>query len=502
MDNQEEVEKAATQDPVNITVYGNPVLDVIVSVGPYSANATAMKAINRIGKIRPDGTIEFKPDSYIVCYLQREALVFGPLNPRGEIDAYLPGGKYPIPLSVGEQILTSRGIQKDFITELIGPEMRLGGGGANVLGGFFNIFAQLKVQFIATVEKTERDGHLDPFIKALTDDIGVYDPIKLYDYPGMSLVIEGLGTTQDRIIFSADFPSEDPVQELPRPRGKSIMVNSVYSPRVAIDALANTVYEDRLGVLALTKRLCSKKPIDEEALKAIIERHKDFFSSTSSVKSVYDFVRYVVLPKGKCVCVMNEDELEHFTEMDFFIKRNKSRVPSFAGLIRALKKFRDFQMGSKHRIYVTAGPWGSFVLNENDHLIYCGIYIDQSKFSKGKTAIGDTYATFVLALETIGNYIRPYVIPSEDVICAAAGGADSSLYDGFGFISVAKVNRYVGENSRLVADLGPINAIPLSQWDIGLDEMRESDYQRFGRSNQGARSSTLQEVLGRAFLKT
>jgi hypothetical protein len=501
-----EVQKAATKDPVNITVYGNPILDVILRVGPYATNAAAMRALKQIARISPDGTIEFEADSYIICYLQKEEFIFGPLNPHGRMDALLPGGKYVVPFTIGRLGLTPHSGK---VTTLVAPELRLGGGGANVLNGFFDVFAQLKVQFIATVENTQADGRLDPFIKALTDVVGMFDPIQLYQHPGVNLAIEGLGFSNDRTILVAGLPDEAQLDDTPRPMGKSIMVNTLYSARVAIDALAHTLYGDRLGVLALTKSLCSKKPIPQTVQEQLRGRHAQLLSSAAdgSINSVYEFIKTSVLPRGKCICIMNEDELEHITEVDFFVKRNKTRVPVFASLLRAMRKFREFQQGARHRVYVTVGHWGSFVLDEYDHLIYCGTYNDVSRVPFGKTAIGDTYATFVLALETIGNYIRPYVIPAWDVMRAAAAGADATVYEGFGLLSVAKVNRYIGERSRLVADLGPIEAIPLEHWEMGMDELRESDYQKLARRNlEGSAAigsaGTLQEVIGRAFLRT
>ena len=105
----QDVRRAATRDPVNITVYGNPVLDVILRVGPYATNAAAMRAISQIAKIRPDGALEFEPDSYIVCYHQKEEFVFGPLNAGGQFDAALPpGGKYPVPFSIGRQSVSGQ----------------------------------------------------------------------------------------------------------------------------------------------------------------------------------------------------------------------------------------------------------------------------------------------------------------------------------------------------------------------------------------------------------
>ena len=495
---QEDVQMATMRDPVNITVYGNPVLDVIIRVGPYATNATAVRAINKIGRIRPEGAIEFQPDSYIVCFLQRDAAIFGPLNPNGQMDFVLPGGKYPVPFSIGGH---ANNLEEKVYTQLAGPELRLGGGGANVLSGFFDIYAQLKVQFIATVETSESEGRLEPFIRALTDVVGVFDPVQVYEYPGVNLCIEGLGISNERTIFTAQLPEEKQIADLPRPRGKSIMVNTVYSPTVALDALAYASYPDRLGVLALTKSLCAKKPIPQRVLQIMRRRHPEIFTENTHIESVYGFVKNVVLPRGHCICVMNEDELEHFTGIDFFIKKDRTRVPVLAGLIRAIKKFREFQAGLRHRIYVTAGHWGSFVLNEDDHLIYCGIYRDPTRIPHGKTAIGDTYATFILALETIGNYIRPYVISAEDVIRTASAGADASVYEGFGLLSVAKVNRYVGERSRLVANLGPIESLQLEKWEIGLDEIRESDYQGLARADHKDGPGTLQEVIGRAFLR-
>jgi hypothetical protein len=456
----ERVAEATIRDAVNITVYGNPVLDVVVQLGPFAINARAKRALEKIAAIHPDGAIEFKPDSFIVMYHQREEYVFGPLNPSGRLEVFRPGGKFPVPFCIGRESLVHAA--PSHVTELVGPELRLGGGGANVLDGFFDVFAQLKVQFIATVERSEAEGRLDPFIKAITDVVGVFDPVKLYSYPGVNLAIEGLGLSNERTILVAQLPAEQPPAKLPRPRGKTIMVNTLYSPRVAVDALANSIAADRLAVLALTRSLCSTNTLPDSAIEFLREEHPRLFGDANSVRidSVRDFVKRFVLPQAQCISIMNEDELAHITGVDLFVERGKTRVASLSGIIAALCSFRDLQAGRQDRIYVTAGRWGSFVLDERNHLIHCGIYNDPKGILHGTTAIGDTYATFVLALETIGNYIRPYVIPAEDVIRAAAGGADTCVYEGFGSFDVAKVNRYVEEPSRLVVDLGPIDTFP------------------------------------------
>jgi hypothetical protein len=217
------------------------------------------------------------------------------------------------------------------------------------------------------------------------------------------------------------------------------------------------------------------------------------------MESVHDLLRRVVLPRGNCVCVMNDEELSNFTEFNVFTNDGGVKIASLGGIVGALKRFREFQGALRHRVYVTAGHWGSFVLDEKNHLIYCGVYVDNGRSAKGKTAIGDTYATFVLSIETIGNYIRPYVIPAEDVIRAAAAGSDACIYYGFGEYSVAEVNLYVGQPNRIVADLGPLDKFPTKEWELGLDRVMERDYLRVGQPCSRV-PKTLAEVIGKAFL--
>lgn len=127
----------------------------------------------------------------------------------------------------------------------------------------------------------------------------------------------------------------------------------------------------------------------------------------------------------------------------------------------------------------------------------------------GKTAIGDTYATFILALETIGNYIRPYNIPAQDVVKAAAAGADSGVYDGFGNLAVNKVNGFLGDKKRRVVNLGQLSAFPVDSWkSVAPSNMRNSEWDaivRWSCTEVGQHCSfvpiTLQEVIGRAFLR-
>jgi hypothetical protein len=389
----------------------------------------------------------------------------------------------------------------DCLVARVGGSDRLGGGGANILVGFFDVFEKLKVQLIATVESAS-PGHLDRLLSPLASAVGDNDPVKIYERPGINLSIEGLGHTTERTILTGELPAETSIDNLPRPRGRSIMVNTVYSPLVALDALAWASYPESLGVLALTNSLCSKTEVDSEILNKIRSRHSKLISSEDQhLSSVHSFVRDIVLPRGKCTCIMNEDELGNFTELDFFEKKEKTKIPIIGKMITAIREFRKFQGDLRDRIYVTVGPYGSFVLNEENHLIYCGIYLDD-RLSKGKTAIGDSYATFVLAIETIGNYIHRNAIPAHDVIRAAAAGADASVYYGFGDFRVPEVNLYLGQRERLLVDLGPIENIPLERLDIPIDEVQERDFLAVGNDLRHTdATSTLQEVIGKAFLK-
>ena len=502
----ESVRQAASQDPVNMTVYANPVVDLICPLGTHARDAPFRHPICKIAKLHPDGTIEFNPDSYISCYVDAQPCVFGPLNPDAQGGTYTAGGKYPVSFSFGDvarNLLKS--VPSDSIAQLPMTMPRVGGGGTNVLAGFYDVYDKLKVQFIATVETTV-PGHLDRWIKPVTEVVGDYDPIPLYEHPGVNLCFEGLGPTNERTILTAMVPPEriPSDSELPRARGKSIMVNTVYSSLVALDGLANASYRDSFAVLALTKSLCSKRPVPGDVLERIKERHPQVCEGLSGDVSVHSFIKRVVLPKANCVCVMNEDELAHFTDHELFVTKAKGRakVPLLGSLICALKEFRSFQGPVKHRVYVTVGPYGSFVLTERDRLVYCGTYVDPHRAALGKTAIGDTYTTTILAVETIGNYLGRYVIPAEDVIRAAAAAGDASFYYGFGFFGVPEINLYVGQPTRVVLDLGAINDLPLPQWmELRLDEVKERDYAVHSRPALSS-ATTLQEVIGRAFLKT
>ena len=71
----ESVRQAASQDPVNMTVYANPVVDLICPLGTHARDAPFRHPICKIAKLHPDGTIEFNPDSYISCYVDAQPCV-------------------------------------------------------------------------------------------------------------------------------------------------------------------------------------------------------------------------------------------------------------------------------------------------------------------------------------------------------------------------------------------------------------------------------------------
>ena len=508
-----EVLREAERDPVNITVYGNPVLDVIVDVGEGSIHIVEHDAIEKIATIRPNGNLEFRPDTFVCFYLGTEPIVWGPFNREGKQEVYAVGEKYPIPIQSGEGAGKIVELNQSMVAFLPGPSLRLGGGGANVLFGFYDVFAQLKVELIATGEKPPhgKGGRLDPFVMPLTNKIGPYIKIPLYDQPGINLAIEGLGPKRDRTIFTADISlQEETLQRIPPPRGKAIMVNTLYSPQVALDALAYACAPDRLGILALTKSLCSAKKLDPAVIARILKEHAHIKPGGDvSVRSVHDFVTKLVLPKAGCILIMNEAEIEHLVGIPIGIERRDTYIPTLGGVVEGLRKVRSLQEGVKERVYVTLGADGAIVLTEDDRIVRCGIVEDRSRIPTGKTAIGDTYATFILALETIGNYIRPNNIPAEDVSKAAAAGADSGVYDGFGNLAVYKVNRFLGDSNRSLQDLGLLSSFPSDKWkEVGISEMRDPDWDSLSRGSYlvpGALSSfvsgTLQEVIGRAFLR-
>jgi hypothetical protein len=521
--------EATYRDPVNITVYGNPVLDTIVNVGEGAAHLAELDAIEKVAAIRKNGNLEFRADSYVAFTLHDETVLWGPFNPKGQEDRYVVGQKYKMPIRTTTAMpmlqpgglyrlpapWLKRGSAEEFVDAAVlpCPYVRIGGGGANVLFGFYDVFAQLRVELVGTVESRleNRPGRMDRFIKPLTDRIGVYTEVFLYDQPGINLSVEGLGYERDRIIFTAELPDhEEFLDSFPVPNGRAIMVNTVYSSQVAIDAMCHACSPTRLGLLALTKSLCSKTRLDPSLIGRVLSRHNDLaVPKDCEFKSMHDFITRYVLPNGRCVVVMNEDELDHLTGVSGSIQRGESKVPTLGGLIQGLRAVRVFQAGAKDRVYVTAGASGSIVLDEHDDICYCGTVDDSTRPSTGKTAIGDTYATFLLALETIGNYIRAYNIPARDVVKAAAAGADAGVYYGFGRLAVNKVNNYLGERKRRLVSLGRLDAFPCDDWkNVGIPEMRSAEWDSLvrrnyidGDSENSFAPGTLQEVLGRAFLR-
>ena len=70
----------STEDEVNITVCGNPVLDIIINVQAGARYAQYRNVIEKIAIIRENGDIEFMPNKYIGFYLQDVPLVWGPFT--------------------------------------------------------------------------------------------------------------------------------------------------------------------------------------------------------------------------------------------------------------------------------------------------------------------------------------------------------------------------------------------------------------------------------------
>src|SRR5688572_4876748 len=152
----DEVVGQTQRDPVNISVYGNPILDVIVNVAEGSGHVAERDAIEEIAGIHRNGDLSFKPDSYVCFYLQGQPILWGPFNPGGQQEVYAVGKKHRIPTHSGDEVAH---LMVSFPTSILpGPAQHIGGGGANVLFGFYDVFARLKVELIATVEKKSEQG--------------------------------------------------------------------------------------------------------------------------------------------------------------------------------------------------------------------------------------------------------------------------------------------------------------------------------------------------------
>jgi hypothetical protein len=121
----EQVVRETERDPVNITVYGNPVLDVIVNVGEGARHIVERDAIEQIADIRPNGNLEFRADTYVCFYLGIEPIVWGPFNRGGRQEVCTVGQKYSIPIQSGEPATQIVDSNQSSVAVLPGPSLRL-----------------------------------------------------------------------------------------------------------------------------------------------------------------------------------------------------------------------------------------------------------------------------------------------------------------------------------------------------------------------------------------
>jgi len=127
-------------NPLTITVYGCPVIDL-----RPPATGARHKAMIRGGLRRSARHCQrhdqFRSNVHLYSCCNGEFVIFGHCRPR---KASRPGGKYPVPFAIRDTIpKTTR--EKQFV-RLSPSELRLGGGGPNVLKGFYNIFDRSRVQ--------------------------------------------------------------------------------------------------------------------------------------------------------------------------------------------------------------------------------------------------------------------------------------------------------------------------------------------------------------------
>ncbi len=441
----------------DITIFGQPVIDHVITL----RNPWRYGELLKICEIGPNGEIIFKRDSWVRTIENEEPYIFGPLvsEDNGELKL----------IPTVQDKLAVREIRRDiiakpaFLARLGRPIINLGGGGPNVLQILNQVFGKLSFEFIGAYSPMPGGG-FDPSVRYALEMIpesvlGTTSPCPqrlltlsmIYDYVPVNIVIEGLWG-DDRGVLKSPF-AERVISEPFEPQGKAVMVNTVYSKTLAVNALCYAIDEERLGVLALTKALCNDTDVLSNQERGWIE---NFLNSgkiqvnLSNIRTLYDFIVQEIIPRGPAILIMNEEEFDHVlrkrgvkilegTETRWFVHLDS--------LLEGLEVIRDMQRNSqrKSKIYVTLGKHGSLCLDENDTLHYSPVTVVEGLPSKGKNAIGDTYAATVLALEYISRFCcdEDKKIDSGYIISTAAAAADALYYSGLDAVTTATIDEFL-----------------------------------------------------------
>jgi hypothetical protein len=241
----------------------------------------------------------------------------------------------------------------------------------------------------------------------------------------------------------------------PRPTGSTIIVNTIYTRTLAVEALVAATTQANLAILALTQALCNKDSFSND--------EREFFQETypgidfTNVNSVHELITEYVLPNSGAIVILNESELEHLTGAPVFDKRHNRRF--LGGVLDGLNRLRELQGDNVEKVFFTMGKQGSLCcLDEEGELHYCGV-TDVPGSAVGKTAIGDLYAGTIMGYEHVKRAIQGEDTNIGHQITAAAAAADVGVAKGFRAVDVLSIDGGIIEAWNHYVHLGPIDSV-------------------------------------------
>lgn len=452
-----------------ITIYGQIAIDHIVDVNQL----IRLGPVKDILRISDDGELIFNKGSYISTEEAYIPWFFGPL------DIYKGGQKY-----WAEEVTRFGGriigiIEKGLVRELGVPTKELGGGGPNNVKLLYQVFRNFPIQFIGTYRIRGGDERgADIWEYALRSMVSKLDLIPLHENPPINICFEGVGADRDdRTIIRSKFPPIllDRLADIkwPKPEGSTIIVNTIYTRILAVEALITATTKAKLAILALTQALCNKDPFSNDERKFFQESYSNI--DFSKINSLHELILKYVLPNSGAILILNEGELEHLVEIPIFNKRHRKRF--LGGVLDGLNRLRELQGVHTEKVFFTMGKEGSLCcLDKKGELHYCGV-TNVLGVTAGKTAIGDLYAGTVIGYEHVKRIIQGKDTNVGFQITAAAAAADVGVAKGFRAVSVLSIDGGIIESWKNYVHLGPINSVIKKAEKLygSLDDVRLED---------------------------
>lgn len=313
----------------------------------------------------------------------------------------------------------------------------------------------------------------------------------------------------DRTILRSPFPAL-PLDRLggmewPEAQGRTVVVNTVYTVTLAVEALIAAANAQH-AIVALTEALCSKRPFSDDERAFFQKKYPTV--GFDHISSVCDLVVKCVLPRSGALLIVNESELQHLSDVPIFRRISGKRFRLLGPSLEALQCVRTMQGDRKGRIFFTMGREGSLCLDEEGVLHHCGV-TDVPGPIAGKTGIGDAYAAMVMGYEHVKRAIGGEVPEVWHQIVAAAGAADVAVAKGPRAVTVLGVDGGVMESWKKYTKLGDLASVKMraeEMYEEGAQvRLEDVDWRKLsmlqGRNSKLFGPTLLEDDLGRQWLR-